>query len=73
MRCDNGEDHYQILVEYAHDNPHHYDGISEYHCTTCGRRTGRWCGNKLADGEVEPQFCQGGEHPILPDNVHLNS
>lgn len=63
--CDNSEEHEIVLVQYGYDDPHHYDGVSEKKCLTCGRRTGRWCGNKLEDDEVEPRFCDGSEHPKL--------
>lgn len=46
------------------DTPYHYDGVSEYSCQTCGWRVGRFCGNKLNDGEVEPPFCDGSKHPV---------
>ena len=61
--CPNGEEHEIVLVEYHGLDPHHYDGVSEIKCLTCGRRTGRWCGNRLEEDEVEPRYCQGGEHP----------
>lgn len=48
-----------IGCEYAYDSPERYDGISEYQCPECGRREGRWTGNVLQDGEVEPRF--GGQ------------
>ena len=32
-----------------------YDGTSEYACA-CGVRIGRWTGNRLADGELEPRY-----------------
>lgn len=30
-----------------------YDGISEWRCTKCGKRWGRWTGKELKDGELE--------------------
>lgn len=45
-----------IMVQYAYDNPEHYDGISEYFCCDCKIRIGRWSGKVLKDGEVEPRF-----------------
>lgn len=68
MTCDNGEDHQVVGVQYGRggDTPYHYDGVSEYACRTCGRRVGRWCGNRLEENQVEPPFCDGqGEHPIV--------
>lgn len=62
-RCENGEDHKIVGVEYDEGWPYYYDGVSEVLCLTCGRRVGRWCGRKLEDGEVEPPFCEGGDHP----------
>lgn len=52
-----------LMVEYSLLHKYHYDGVSEHMCTNCGRRTGRWCGNVLHEDEVEPRYCQGGEHP----------
>lgn len=43
-----------IGVEYSHDMPEHYDGLSEYRCPDCGARFGRWTGKQLAEGEAEP-------------------
>jgi len=46
-----------IGVEYAYGHPERYDGISEWQCAgICGSRFGRWTGNRLAEGEVEPRF-----------------
>lgn len=47
-----------IMVEYTHDNPEHYDGVSEVECRDCGARFGRWNGKELAEGETEPRFGQ---------------
>lgn len=67
-----------IAVEYANDDKYHYDGVSEYNCAntvtvhyeegfieppTCDWRIGRWCGQVLKEGEVEPRFCAGNGHP----------
>lgn len=46
-------------VEYAYGSPERYDGISEWACGNCGTREGKWSGNILAEGEIEPRF--GGE------------
>lgn len=48
-----------ILAEYAYGSPERYDGFSEYQCPKCGRREGRWTGNVLGDGDLEPRF--GGQ------------
>lgn len=42
-----------VGVEYPHDHPEHYDGVSEVECRACGARIGRWSGKGLADGEAE--------------------
>lgn len=53
------------MVEYARGNKYRYDGVSEYACKDekCGWRAGRWCGQVLEKGMVEPPFCTGGDHP----------
>ena len=43
-----------VAVEYRM-TPEDYDGTSEYACA-CGVRIGRWTGNRLADGELEPRY-----------------
>lgn len=48
-----------VMVEYAHDHPEHYDGVSEIECRACGARFGRWSGKELQDGEFE---ARGGRH-----------
>jgi len=45
-----------IQVEYPHDHPEHYDGISETVCMTCAVRIGRWSGKKLGIGEYEKRY-----------------
>ncbi|MHB8913817.1 MAG: hypothetical protein ACYC4I_02295 [Minisyncoccota bacterium] len=42
-----------IGVEYPHDHPEHYDGVSEVECRDCGARFGRFSGRELAEGEAE--------------------
>ncbi len=44
-----------VMVEYDHDHPDHYDGISEIKCFACGVRIGRWSGKELAEDEFEPR------------------
>jgi len=44
-----------ILVEYAPGSPERYDGVSEIDCKKCGVRIGRWTGDELKDGELEPR------------------
>lgn len=44
------------LIEYIHEDPDHYDGISEIKCLDCGVRIGRWSGRELKEGESEPRF-----------------
>lgn len=67
-----------MMVEYAYDNPQHYDGISEYVCynafkmtrdiPTCDYRVGRWCGKELQSRELETRFCKGEPHQTYEDN-----
>jgi hypothetical protein len=45
-----------IMVEYNHDEPEHYDGVSENMCLNCGARFGRWTGKELKEGEVEKRY-----------------
>ncbi len=33
-------------------------------CNTCGRRTCRWCGNRLEDYEEGVAPCDGANHPV---------
>ena len=54
-KCGSGD---VVMVEYSHDNPEYYDGISETDCRACGARFGRWSGKELAAGEFEPRFGQ---------------
>jgi len=39
-----------IGVEYPYDHPAHYDGVSEWNCTACGGRIGRFT-SKILHGE----------------------
>jgi hypothetical protein len=45
-----------IGVEYPYDDPLRYDGISEWRCTRCGCRIGRWTGRRLTGSEGEPRY-----------------
>ena len=45
-----------IAVQYAWDEPEHYDGVSEWLCPACELRIGRWTGRELKEGEVEPRY-----------------
>ena len=45
-----------IGIEYGYGHPERYDGISEYLCTNCKTRYGRWTGKELKEGEVEKRF-----------------
>jgi transposase-like protein len=49
-----------LMVEYGYADPCHYDGISEYRCTSCLLRIGRWSEKTLGEGEHEPPY--GGKH-----------
>lgn len=55
MRCPDCNKE-MIGVEYAYGSPNRYDGVSEWACSKCGARYGRWTGRKLADGESEPRY-----------------
>lgn len=45
-----------IGVEYAYNDPNHYDGVSEWWCKACGIRIGRWSGKHLGDGDYEKPY-----------------
>ena len=45
-----------IGVEYAYNDPDHYDGVSEWACPLCGYHRGRWSGKLLGEGEKEPRY-----------------
>ena len=45
-----------VGIEYVHSMPEHYDGISEWLCSSCKTRWGRWTGKKLESGELEPRY-----------------
>ena len=56
LGCPKNPGHDIMLVEYAWNDPDHYDGVSEIDCRDCGKRYGRWSGKELAEGEKEPRF-----------------
>ena len=33
-----------------------YDGVSEWRCSQCHVRIGRWTKRRLTDGELEPRY-----------------
>jgi len=45
-----------IGVEYAHGEPGHYDGVSEWRCQVCGLRVGRWSGRVLTGDDYERPY-----------------
>ena len=45
-----------IMIEYGYPCKEQYDGISEYQCQDCKLRIGRWTGNELKEGELEPRL-----------------
>jgi hypothetical protein len=45
-----------ISVEYAHESPERYDGVSEWRCPDCDYREGRWTGRRLWGRQTEPRF-----------------
>jgi hypothetical protein len=50
-------------IEYPWTHPQHYDGVSEWKCTECGARIGRWSREVLETGRVEPRF---GVMEVIP-------
>ena len=47
---------YEVWVEYQRFDHDHYDGVSEFMCTNCNRRWGRWTGKELFGEEREPRY-----------------
>ena len=45
-----------IAIEYDGRDPLHYDGVSEWKCSVCGKRFGRWSGKELKKGEQEKPY-----------------
>lgn len=54
-------------VEYEAGDKYRYDGVSEWWCTNCKARWGKWCEQELSKNEVEPPFCTGLGHPRVID------
>lgn len=44
------------MIEYGYTHPERYDGVSEYACTECKQRVGRWSGKILTGDEYENRF-----------------
>ena len=44
------------FVEYDHNHPEHYDGVSEIVCLDCKARFGRWSSKELANGESGKRY-----------------
>ena len=45
-----------IGVEYAYNDPYHYDGVSEWFCEKDNIRIGRWSKKHLGDGDFERPY-----------------
>lgn len=60
-----------FAVEYSHDSPEHYDGISEYQCPRCGLREGRWTGKVLTGGASEPRLGEEREEKIAQEQARF--
>ena len=53
---EDGREYSRVIgVEYVHDHPEHFDGVSEWRCPDCGRREGRFTGSILTGGASEPR------------------
>ncbi len=52
--CADGE---CIIVQYR-NTPEAWDGFSEYRCSACGRRWGRWSGKELREDESESRYVE---------------
>lgn len=42
-----------------------YDGISEWRCDSCKLRIGRWTGEELKDGRIEPRYGEEKEKILI--------
>lgn len=45
-----------LMVEYGYPHPEQYDGVSEYTCSNCGYRQGRWSGKELVGKDYELRY-----------------
>ena len=45
-----------VMIEYGYDHPESYDGISEYTCSSCGYRQGRWSDRELVGEDYENRY-----------------
>lgn len=52
--------------QYVGGAPEAYDGVSEWTCSACTYRRGRWSGRRLEGNEVEPRW--GYNHKPLTFN-----
>lgn len=55
-----------VGVEYPWNHPQRYDGVSEWRCTECGARIGRWSGAVLEPEQVEAR--PGRLIPVYPSS-----
>lgn len=78
-KCPKCSNPYTYLVEYGYPSVEQYDGVSEFVCTPCNIRVGRWSKKILEEGEVEPRLgycapyvppkcpkCEGKRKPMYP-------
>ena len=49
-----GRGYSETVTAWGH--PYHYDGVSEWQCSSCERRVGRWSGRELSEGEWERPY-----------------
>lgn len=53
-------------VKYGEGHRFYMNEVSEWWCTKCATRFGRWCHKPLTGNEVEPRAgCKGFSHPII--------
>lgn len=45
-----------LMVQYGYQHPEQYDGVSEYTCSKCGYRQGRWSGKELVGKDYELRY-----------------
>lgn len=57
-------------VEYEHNHPARYDGVSEWRCAN-GHRWGRWTGRVLELGDWEWPYgvCRSRKKPLAGDPI----